>query len=114
MSSMGRRGGLLGCLATCPIPGPTPPFAHIAVEDSRPLWQSESMMSEPEYQCCFCSDGIAETDRSALRINLSGIRGGKHGPNQDLFAHATCGAMKFGATLHASVPFDVGVFDPNN
>lgn len=71
------------------------------------------MAPKLEYQCCYCGETISEIDRSALRINLSGIWRGKHGATQDMFAHSGCAAGKFSAALHSSVPFDVEAFDPD-
>jgi len=67
-----------------------------------------------EYQCCYCGEAISEIDRSALRINLTSIWGGKHGATQDMFAHSACAVRKFGASLHSSVPFEVEAFDPDD
>lgn len=83
----------------------TPSCGH-----SRSL-RSWRMASKIEYQCCYCGEAISETDRSALRINLSGIWAGEHGAMQDMFSHSACAAGTFGAALHSSVPFDVKAFN---
>lgn len=118
-------------LASCPCteadhrtPTPRPATALIVPRENRtvgyrhscglvrPL-RSRGMSTRLGYQCCYCGEAISETDRSALRINLSGILGGKRGATQDMFAHSPCAAGKFGAALHSSVPFDVEVFEPD-
>ena len=49
--------------------------------------RSWRMAFKIEYQCCYCGEAISEADRSALRINLSGICAGEHGAMQDMFSH---------------------------
>jgi len=67
-------------------------------------------MVSPDFQCCYCDQGIAATDRGAIRIVIAGLWSGSDGAAQDVFAHAHCAAEKFGSALSMSVPFDIEAF----
>lgn len=67
-----------------------------------------------DYQCCYCDQGIAATDRGAIRIVIAGLWSGSEGAAQDVFAHAQCAAETFAGALSASIPFDIEAYAPDS
>ena len=67
-----------------------------------------------KYQCCYCDEGIARADRSAVRINLTSLWASVDGAAQEMFAHSACAADKFGGSLSPSVPFGVEACEPDD
>ena len=64
-----------------------------------------------KHQCCYCGQSIDRSDKRALRMTLSGLWSSADDAVQDLFAHSTCAAKRFGANLSPAVPFDLEVFE---
>jgi hypothetical protein len=62
------------------------------------------------FECCYCGEEVEPTDRSALRITVTGLWSSSHEAAQNLFAHSHCAADKFAGNLSQWVPFDVETF----
>lgn len=77
------------------------------------MLRCSAMIFGTGYQCCYCDQGIAKADRTAVRIVLSGLWASADDTAQEIFAHSQCAAEKFGGNLSSSVPFDLDAFEPD-
>jgi hypothetical protein len=71
------------------------------------------MTSDQAFECCYCNKEVDPSDRSALRITVTGLWSSSDGAVQHLFAHSKCAANKLAGNLSQWVPFDVETFNPD-
>lgn len=70
------------------------------------------MDANQSYECCYCGKEIEPSDRTALRLTVTGLWSSAHEAAQNLYAHSNCAADKFAGNLSQWVPFDVDSFTP--